>query len=259
MRNIIIAIVVVLAALFYFIFLTFTPVGIVENDSYAIPNSQLAENLFKDDISKKDANINAVKVEAFEYLYSGRGKLFVGEEKKVSIDPVFPLFTNNNLALVNLSKNSTLIDSNFKKYDGYPNFTLTAGELYNKDDKIRADNNQYLFLKLPNLLFLNSIDITINTDFKEYKISMNSIINFNEDSIRYYAFDGDVLDYYKIEDIDNKTKIMMGEKSYTYETLLKNLGLTSDGEDKQTIIDNIDFDDEEDTDDDNGKPTTNIP
>ena len=259
MRNIIIAIVVVLAALFYFIFLTFTPVGIVENDSYAIPNSQLAENLFKDDISKEDANINAVKVEAFEYLYSGRGKLFVGEEKKVSIDPVFPLFTNNNLALVNLSKNSTLIDSNFKKYDGYPNFTLTAGELYNKDDKSRADNNQYLFLKLPNLLFLNSIDITINTDFKEYKISMNSIINFNEDSIRYYAFDGDVLDYYKIEDIDNKTKIKMGEKSYTYETLLKNLGLTSDGEDKQTIIDNIDFDDEEDTDDGNGKPTTNIP
>ncbi len=260
MKNIIIAIVVVLAALFYFIFLTFTPIGIVENDSYAIPNNQLAKNLFKDDISMEEANISAVKLDALEYLYSGRGKIFVGEEKKITIDPIFPLFTNDNLALVNLSKNSTLIDSNFKKYDGYPNFTLTAGELYNKDDKNRADNNQYIFLKLSNLLFLNSIDISINTDFKQYKITMNSIINFNEDSIRYYSFNGDVLDYYKIEDIDNKTKVMIGDKTYTYETLLKKLELVSDGEDKQTIIDNIDFDDEEEEfDDESQKPPVDTP
>ncbi len=252
MRNIIIVIVVGLAALFYFIFLTFTPVGIVENDSYAIPNSQLAENLFNDDLSEDAVNIDAVKVQALDYLYSGHGKLFVGEEKKVSIDPIYPLFTNNNLALVNLSQNSVLIDSDFNKYDGYPNFTLTAGELYNKDDKSRADNNKYLFLKLSNLLFLNSLDITINTDLKEYKVSMNSIINFSEESIRYYAFDDDILNYYKIEDIDNNTKITIDGKVYTYVELLKNLGLTNNAGDKQTIIDNIDFDDDDDAEEDNG-------
>lgn len=256
MRNIIIVIVVGLTALFYFIFLTFTPVGIVENDSYAIPTSELAENLFKDDISKEEGNISAVKVQALDYLYSGHGKLFVGEEKKVSIDPTYPLFTNDNLAIVNLSQNSTLIDSNFKQYDGYPNFTLTAGELYNKDDKSRADNKKYLFLRLSNLLFLNSFDITINTDFKEYKVSMNSIINFNEASIKYYAFDDDILNYYKIEDIDNNTKITIDSKTYLYGDLLKNLGLTSDAGDKQAIIDNIDFDDEKETDTGAVQPTT---
>lgn len=225
MKNIIITILVCIVAFLGFIFLSFKPVGIIENDGYAISGNKVSEFLFKEKSNKKEKNIKATKVHAFDYLYSSHGKLFLGETKKTSINPIFPIFTNQNLALVSLSDDTILIDSNFKKYEGYKNFTLTSGELYNVDDKIRADENNYLFLKLANSLIMNSTNIKISTLTNNYEIKTNSIIYFNETYIKYYSLSSDLLVYNEILDLDFDAKVSILDKTYTYEELLINLKL----------------------------------
>jgi hypothetical protein len=220
MRYIIACIVFILGILCYIYFTNFTPLTVIVNDSYAIASKKLEANLFNDKIDTKNADIENIEVSASDSLYKGPFGLYVGDEKKINISGDYPLYTNNNLAIINLSSGSKLIDDEFKIYLGYKNFTLTSGELYNNLDMNKADNNNYIFLETPNQLYINSKLITIKTELYNKDIQMNSIINFNEKEITYYSPSKNILKYNKIEDIDKNTKIIINNKEYNYNDFL---------------------------------------
>lgn len=224
MKKIIGIVVLIFVFLFYFIFTQFTTVLVLDDDGYIIANDKLTENLYDDKLDIKQSIIKPSKVHTHDTLYAQHGRFYVGDKKKQYVNSEFPIFTNKNLALINLSSETKLIDENFEIYEGYPNFTLTSGALYNKDDKTRADENNYIFLELPNLLLVNSKPISIKTQFNETKIIMNSIINLNEDSIRFYSPDKGNFYYSSIEDIDKSSIFIIDNKEYTYNDLLIKLG-----------------------------------
>ncbi|MGE5455534.1 MAG: hypothetical protein ACM3O4_00285 [Ignavibacteriales bacterium] len=224
MKNIIYIVVLIFVFLFYFIYTQFTAVLIIEDEGYIISNDKLTENLYNDDLDIKQSSIKPSKVYSNDTLYAQHGKFYVGDNKKQYINEDYPIFTNKNLALVNLSSKTKLIDENFEVYAGYPNFTLTSGALYNKDDKTRADENNYIFLELPNSLLVNSKPILIKTQFNKTEIVMNSILNINEDNIRFYSPDNDNFKYFSIEDIDKSSIFIIDNKEYTYNDILIKLG-----------------------------------
>lgn len=223
----------------------FKPIQIIDYDGFVLPGNQLAENLFKDSLNKEEKIIKPIKVNAYDNIYKSHGKLFVGENKKVNINPIYPIFTNDKLAVVNLSEESTLIDSEFNFYEGYPNLTLTGGELYNRADLMRADEINYLFLKLSNSLYVNSSFITIETYTNNHTIDLNSIIYFGDNTIKYYEFSLDELIYKEINGVDLVSKIIVGNNELTYEEFLINLKHISEKQPEEEIIKEEDDDSNE--------------
>jgi hypothetical protein len=231
MKNVIAVILLIIIGLFFIFYTNFTPISVIENDSYAIANDKITENLYNDKLKASKASIKLLKVKAYDSLYKQNDQLYVGDIRKKIINSIYPLYTNDNLAIINLSSDSKLIDTNFEKYSGYENFTLTSGVLYNKEDKERADQNDYLFLELSNSMFINSKPLTIKTKTNEYKIGINSVIRFAEEDIRYYQPNTDTFEYFKIEDIDLSSDTTINDNKYSYKDLLLNLGIIKQNND----------------------------
>lgn len=228
--------------LIYSIGLNFKPVTIIEYEGYAVQGKELVENLLKSDLNAKKY-IEAIKIDEDSAIYKKIATYFVGEEKKTKINLDYPIYINNDIALLNMSENSKLITTDFEVVEGYKNSTLTDGGLYNTQGLERADYNDYLFLKNSDNVFMNSKEIKIKTNTNTYTIPTNSIICFNEQYIAYYQLINGVFKYKAIIDLDlkstieiktsdyrrnvedKKMEIVSEIKEYTYKEFLTNLGL----------------------------------
>ncbi len=228
--------------LIYSIGLNFKPITIIEYDGYAIQGKELVENLLKSDLNAKKY-IEAIKINEDSAIYKKIATYFVGEEKKTKINLDYPIYINNDIALLNMSENSKLITTDFEVVEGYKNSTLTDGGLYNLQGLERADYNDYLFLKNSDNVYMNSKEIKIKTNTNVYIIPTNSIICFNEQYVAYYHLIDGVFQYKAIIDIDlksmieikasdyrrnvedKKIEIVSTTKEYTYKEFLTKLGL----------------------------------
>lgn len=88
----------------------------------------------------------------------------------------------------------------------------------------------YILLKNEDNLYINSKEFKIQTNLNEYKINMNSIINFTSDFITYYSLNNDQFVYHKILDVDENSIITVDDynRKYTYKDFLINLGITKE-------------------------------
>ncbi len=107
------------------------------------------------------------------------------------------------------------------------------------DDLMRADINEYIFLKSTNKICVNTKEIKLKTAFNEYIIPMNSIIYFNNDYIALYKIKNDEFSYQRISDVDDNSEISISDVTLNYNDLLINLGL------KKRPIENVNFESEE--------------
>ncbi len=124
-----------------------------------------------------------------------------------------------------MSKDTKLITVNYEEVEGYPEFTITEGVMYNGDDLLRTDGNEYIFLKTKDDIYTNVKDIKIETSNNKYEIPIFSQIYFLEDRITYYEVQGDSLKYGKIEDIDEISKININGEELTYKEFLIKMGI----------------------------------
>ena len=222
----IIAIISILAFLIiYSIASQVTELSVIEYDGYAVENNNIVQNLISENITISEARIKPVKFSAYDTVYKQYNNIYIGEEEKIKINETIPLYVNNNLTIINMSDNTTLIDETFEHYEGYNNFLLSEGILYNRGDNERADYNDYYFLVLSSGMHVNSQIITLKTSIREIEIPLNSIINFEEDKVKYYVLENDTFVYYRADDIDDNTTVKIKDKEYNYIDLLKNLNI----------------------------------
>ena len=150
---------------------------------------------------------------------------------------------SNNSTIYNLAEDTTLISKEFEQIAGYPNLSISEGKIYDGNNLERADGKEYIFVKTPDNIFINLYEIKITTTANEYTIPVNSIIAFNENSIRYYSVNNNVLVFNQISDIDNNSNVEIVENSYTYEELLTRLGIiedeTNNNQNEENIQNNI--------------------
>lgn len=225
MKRIIAIATILVFLLVYAIFSQVTELSVIEYDGYAVDNNNIAQNLISENITIREARVKSIKFSAYDNIYKQYNNIYIGKDERTKIDETFPLYVNNNLTIINLSNKSTLIDEQFVKYDGYPDSLLSEGILYNRGDNERADYNNYYFLVMPSGMHINSKVLTIKTSLREIKISLNSIINFEEDKIKYYSLEDDTFIYYKIDDVDDNSIITIEGKDYKYIDFLKKLGV----------------------------------
>ena len=214
--------VLLLVAIFYVVFLTAKEVSILEQDGKAIVGDVILDTFLS---GNEKETVQLASFSAYDSLYENRGRLYLSNNQEISA--TYPLYVNDNLSIVNISSDSKLITASYQEEEGYPYFTLSNGTLYNYGDGEQASYETYLFLKLSNGLFVNSIPITIETANETVEIPMNSILYIEEDQIQYYSPENDTFTYHRIEALDDTSKVKYKETEITYQELLDNLKITS--------------------------------
>ena len=219
-------IVLLLVALFYFLFLSYKEYSSIDVNGYILTDAKIVDNLYNSVLSQKDSTLNKVSVNNNDIIYTQNNNYYVGSKEKQKINNSLPIFSKDNSKIVNLAENNYLIDADYNFYEGYPNLILSSGELYNQNDYTRADNNTYIFLSLDNNLFLNTKKITLNDN----DINPNSIIYLTENEIRYYSLINDEFKYNVIYGVSYTDILLFNDSNIKYEDLLNNLKLLSNKE-----------------------------
>ena len=148
----------------------FQPVSVIEYKGYAVNGKELVENLLRSDLNGKEY-INPLKIEEDSVIYKKIATYFVGEEKKNRINLDYPIYVNNNISLLNLTNDTTLITTDFEEIAGYENSTLTDGVLYNNSLEFkRADYNDYLLMRNSDKVYINTKELKIITLTNTYVI-----------------------------------------------------------------------------------------
>lgn len=222
--------------IFGYLYFTFTPHLILNEDGFAVQDKQMTANLLNGISGQsKQLTTKALPLKASDTLYQNQQRLYLGESHKKGLEKDYPLFLNQGLALFNISSKNDLIDAAFNRYAGYENFIVSDGSIYHYLEKEKADNRTYYFLKMPNQLYLNLRPMKITTSLHSYEIRMNSIVYFSENLIRYYTLDQGVFQYHEVLDCDLDTTVMLADTKYDYETILGKLELLAAADAKQPI------------------------
>ena len=215
--------------IFYYIFLAFSPFGIIEYEGYCIQGTNVARNLRSENFEEIEKTIPLLKVEEKETIYKRTDDFFVGGDEKKNIDINHPIYINDKSAVLNLADGTYLITKNFEEVEGYKNFIMTEGTLFNSYDLSKADTNDYYFIKTNEITFVAVQDFKLRTTTKEYTIPVNSIIYFGNNYITYYEVDNDNLIYKNIFDISTDTVIVLDEETtINYEEFLKKMKLVEE-------------------------------
>jgi len=252
-------VIITLISLIYFIFLKYSPVMNFKYEGYGISGKEITENLLgtgnKDtskesdsqnsDLSDNDAkNMGLAKIEEQGTIFKKLNSYFIGNKEKTEIDLSYPIYINDKNTIYNLSRGIVLISKNFEQVAGYPNISITDGKVYNGNSLERADSKEYIFAKTEEGIYINLKEIKIETTANEYVLPVNSLIVFEEDVIRYYSVQSNILVFNEINDIDYNSQIFIKnveennwdtdiqknetnkvDKQYNYEELLTRLGI----------------------------------
>ena len=238
-RFILVAIILLLIILIglYYLFLYYKPETIIPYAGYAIEPKMMEENLKSGNKEEIEKTIDLVKVEDQDILFKRLNGYYIGGKEKQRIDIQYPIYINENQAILNLSEDTKLITVNYEEVEGYPEFTITGGIMYNGSDLTRADGNEYLFLKNAEEIYTNVKEMTIKTTYNTYTIPINSNIHFTEEEIRYYELKDGYLEYKEIEDVDVNSEITINEEVMKYEEFLKRLQIIEEPEEENNTED----------------------
>ena len=264
--------IITVISLIYFIFLKYSPVMNFKYEGYGISGKQITENLLgassdkekgnsqNSDLSdNEEKNVSLAKIEEQGTIFKKLNSYFIGNKEKTEIDLSYPIYINDKNTIYNLSQDITLISKNFEQVAGYPNISITDGKVYNGNSLERADSKEYIFAKTEEGIYINLKEIKIKTTANEYVLPVNSLIVFEEDVIRYYSVQSNILVFNEIKDVDynshviiknvesealdtnaqniqneqNKENTNKVDNEYNYEELLTRLGIR--GKEAETV------------------------
>jgi len=248
--------IITIISLIYLIFLKYSPIMNFKYEGYAVRGKEITENLLgaasdkekgnaqNVDSSDNDVkNIDLAKIEEEGIIFKKLGQYFIGSKEKTEIDLNYPIYINDKSTIYNLSQDITLISKDFEKVAGYPNISITDGKVYNGNSLERADSKEYIFLRTNEGIYINLKEIKIITTANEYVLPENSLIDFEENEVRYYSVRNSILVFNEIKDIDYNSQIVIKnidigvqnaqntqnaqkvDNTYNYEELLTRLGI----------------------------------
>ena len=198
-------------------------------EGYAVEAKTLTKNLKSENFENVEQSLELLKVEEQETIYQKMSNYYVGGDEKKNIDLNYPIYINEKAAILNLSEDTKIITKNYEKIEGYANFMLAEGKLYNAHDLSKADNNEYIIVETKEGTYVAVKEIEIETAIGEYTIPVNSIIYFTEGYITYYQIEEDKLIYNNILEIDGSSKITIETmEEISYEEFLKKIGITEE-------------------------------
>jgi len=208
--------------------------GVLGEDGYAVPDPSIILESLRD--GRADVQ-GLAPVNFDDTVYSSISGYLVGE-KHTKIDKDYPIYINGGAGLRFLNEENWLLSADISLLRSYEGMYLNDGTTYNSD-MTQADAEEFILLALPNGLYMNTQPAVFTNLLGSTRIPANSIIQFNDDSVRWYAKENSSLIYYEIGTVF-AAKISIGEHSYVYVDFLKALGLLREAIDRLDKGENAD-------------------
>ncbi len=225
---------IIIVTLIYFLIIYYKPEYIVKYSGYAVKENVIEKNLKAENIEEVEKYVEMVKVEEDNQIFRKLNTYYVGgESQKEQITIQYPIYVNGKASIYNILGDMKLITINYEEVEGYPEFVITEGVMYNGDDLTRADSNEYLFLKNEEDIYINTKEITIKTSNEEYKIPEYSTIYFEEGRINYYETQEGIMEFKSIGNMDKTSNILLNGTTMTYEEFLIKMGIVQ--EEKENV------------------------
>ena len=225
---------IIIVTLIYFLIIYYKPEYIVKYSGYAVKENVIEKNLKAENVEEVEKYVEMVKVEESSQIFKKINTYYVGgENQKEQITIQYPIYVNGRTSIYNILGDMKLITVNYEEVEGYPEFVITEGVMYNGDDLTRADSNEYLFLKNEEDIYINTKEITIKTSNEEYKIPEYSTIYFEEGRINYYETQEGIMEFKSIGNMDKTSNILLNGTTMTYEEFLIKMGIVQ--EEKENV------------------------
>ncbi len=200
----------------------------LNNDGFAVVSNTVTDYL---SINPAEEDVeDLVKMHSFdalEYLYTQGGKYFLGEDDKTEVDTSYPVYMHQGAVLQLIEGSGVLYDEDYEREETYQGMYLEGGYAYNMDGQ-KADHCKYKFLGMNNGNFINFDTITYRYKNEKLDINENSLVHFEADYFAYYEYEKGELIYKYCISVNDSFKLKVGENEYTYDELLKLLGLRSE-------------------------------
>lgn len=202
---------------------------VMNNDGCLISSNDITKNLYNSEMKLTDADYRAYPFEVSDIVYKKSDNYFMGEDK-VPIYGEYPLFVNNDSALLCLTDTATLISDEFESARTYNGLYISEGLSFNPDME-RAYREEFMLLSLSNGLYINTKAILLDGSFfVGHTLNPNTIIRFMENEIRYYTLNKGTFTPAVLKPVDSSTKVTIGNRTYGYYDFLEKLGLYEKGE-----------------------------
>lgn len=202
---------------------------VMNNDGCLISSNDITRNLFNSEMLLTDADYKAYPFGVSDIVYKKSENLFMGEDK-VPIFGEYPLFVNNDSALLCLTDSATLISDDFESARTYNGLYISEGLSFNPDME-RAYREEFMLLSLSNGLYVNTKTMKLDGSFfVGHTLNPNTIVRFMENEIRYYTINNGLFTPAVLKPVDSSTMVTIDNRSYGYYDFLEMLGLYEKGE-----------------------------
>ncbi len=198
-----------------------------KNDVYVFDDDTISSNLTSGVTADSD-DVTIAPVKMSEKIYLSNQRYFIGESSKKNISLEYPITSDDNSTLYIQSDFGKYVDSDFTKKDVMVDTVITNATLYNGNSYMQVDDMVYYFLELNSGVYVNLLELTINTATHPYIIPAHSYIYFGDHYIRYYYRNEEGKFIYRlIPSIEDLDEVSIGGNVYTYKDFLLLLGIRS--------------------------------
>ena len=201
--------------------MAFNPrVSFVHYDGYMMP-----ENHISSDLSSGNAEpVILVEVEPEDLIYSSFLNDYI-YESNTKIDLDYPLYSNDGRTIQFYNQDFSIVSNEMNILESYDGLFINDGHTYNQDLAM-ADSDEFILIPLANGLHIIVQDAVFTNKLESVNIPSNSIVKFEEDSVKFYAYQDDALLYTGVEQTFDAT-LAIGDNVYEYAKFLEALGLIS--------------------------------
>ena len=193
------------------------------DDGYVLTDNQIQNELD----NSTGTLISALKVNSYDTIYKKGNSFYVGEDTKQEFTMSYPMYLNDGTSIKLLNNNAVLIDEDFIEYESYSGLILNEGSSFNEDKSI-SDFNNYIFARINSDTYINTGYLYVDTLSGSYSFPTNSIIKFNEESIKVYVYDNGTFAYKDVLDCDSESTLRINNLEINYFDFLKGIGVIYD-------------------------------
>ena len=198
----------------------------IQTDVVAVSDRNLAKTLQKGaDGDKEPDPVTLEKFRAGDTVYRRGNNLYLGS-KKERIQGDYPFYTGDGTGIWYFQATGSLITDDFMEYEPYAGLFVSDGTAFD-DEGVGQDEDTYIFAKLNNGLYMNTVPITIRSNGLDHALRLGSLISFREDDLSAYGYAGDRLVYSDLKNLGS-AKIVIRDNTYDYDSFLRLIGAVRD-------------------------------
>ncbi len=227
MKKILPVVVALLAVVAFVVLSNLSEIGYVQQNGYAVSSNTDVKRILVDGTIDDPEQLTEVIQD--QIIYSRVGKYYLGDER-IPIDLQYPMYINGGTALRFYDDTHYLVTNTVELLSSFEGLYVSNGITY-AEDGWQVDSDEFILVSLNNGLFMNAQDMEIITRVGEQKVPVNSILYCTDSFIRWFSYNDGYLVYGE-EEIVFDAMIRIGDNEYSYEDLLKALGLLSDAVNK---------------------------